>query len=130
MLVSGAGEIVVRHWEGHHLRLRLVEGEGEARGLLWPEVGSTQRALNHIRMGPGHRTIPLIHPESEAVYYVVEGRGELQDLDEGRRWRIEGGKVALVTPATRYRFEAETELVVVGGPCPVDRSLYRRTRGG
>jgi mannose-6-phosphate isomerase-like protein (cupin superfamily) len=128
--VGAAGEVVVRHWKDHQLRLPLVEGEGEARALLWPEMGSTQRALNYIQVGSGHRTIPLVHPGSEAVFYVVEGQGELADLDEGRRKLIQGGNVALVLPGTRYRFEAETNLVVVGGPCPVDTSLYELTKGG
>jgi mannose-6-phosphate isomerase-like protein (cupin superfamily) len=122
--VTPVEQVIVRHWEDDHLRLPLVEGEGDARALLWPGVGSTQRALHHISLAGGQQTVVLMHPDSEAVYYIAKGQGRVEDLDDSRAEDISEGKMVLVTPASRYRFVADSHLIVVGGPCPVDPRMY------
>lgn len=127
---SESPHIVVRRSQGGHLPLTLVEGDGEAVALLWPGVGSTQRALHRLSLAPGSRTIVQLHPQSEAVYFVVSGSGTVVDEDEGSSDELVARKVVFVTPGTRYRFVARTDLVLVGGPCPAEPSLYQRPTGG
>jgi quercetin dioxygenase-like cupin family protein len=62
-----------------HPVLPIVEDEqGEARAIVWPGIGANDRSLHQIRLAPGARTVELAHP-SEAVYYVVEGSGEVTE---------------------------------------------------
>lgn len=122
---GGLRHIVVRHLQDSNPRLPLVDqGEGEVVALLWPGVGSNQRAMHHFVLRAGAKTVPQRHPQSEAVYCVTEGSGTIVDEDLGTSQELAPRRMVFVTPDTRYRFVALEHMVIVGGPCPVDFSLY------
>lgn len=107
-------------------RLDIVEGDGEARAVVWPGTGATLRSLHRIALAPGSRTIALTHP-SETVYYVIEGGGEAVDLDLDETHALVEGAMAHLDPGTAHRLRAgDGGMVVVGGPCPPDPALYER----
>ena len=119
-------QIVIRQLKDEHLPLPIVSSGGEARALLWPGMGSTQRSLHYIRLGPGQESVPLVHSTSEAVYFVMAGRGEVLDLDETKRFVLAERNTFFITPGTHYQIRALSDLVVVGGPCPPDLALYEQ----
>lgn len=104
--------------------LELVEGEGHAHAVIWPGTGARLRSIHRIELAAGSRTIPMRHP-SDAVYYVMEGSGEVLDLDEGVSQSLRPGSMAHVDRGTNYRFGAgDAGLSLVGGPSPPDPALY------
>ncbi len=53
------------------------------------------------------------------------GAGTVRDPEAGTADAIAEGSMVHVEPGTRYRFEAGAGgLVLLGGPCPADASLY------
>src|SRR6187200_1010271 len=50
--------------------LDIVDGEGEARAIVWPGMGAETRSLQRIWLKAASRTVELRHP-GEAAYYVV-----------------------------------------------------------
>jgi mannose-6-phosphate isomerase-like protein (cupin superfamily) len=110
-------------------RLPIVEGEGEARAIVWPGMGARHRSLHRITLAEGARTTALRHP-MEAVYYVVEGSASVVDAENGSRQGLVEGAMVHIGPDTPYRFEASAGVVeLVGGPCPPDPDLYRQLEG-
>lgn len=106
-------------------RLALVEGEGEARALVWPGVGAHLRSLHRITLGPGSQTVRQQHP-MEAVYYLVSGAATAEDEQTRDTHPLRVGSMALIDPGTPYRFVAGSKgAELVGGPCPADPALYR-----
>jgi mannose-6-phosphate isomerase-like protein (cupin superfamily) len=104
--------------------LAIVEGEGNARAVIWPGMGAQLRSIHRIELGAGSRTIAMRHP-SEAVYYVVAGAGEVLDLGDGSTQSLRPGSMAHVDAKTPYRFGAGAQGVcLVGGPSPPDPALY------
>jgi mannose-6-phosphate isomerase-like protein (cupin superfamily) len=104
--------------------LALVEQSGTARALVWPGVGAHMRSMHRISLQRGGRTVPLHHP-MEAVYYVIEGGVEVEDLDSRKRQLVGPGGMFLVDPGTMYRIESGANgSELVGGPCPADPRLY------
>ena len=106
-------------------RLPLVEGEGDARAVAWPGVGSKLRSMTLIELAGGGSTIPLRH-EMEAVYYIISGTGSVNDPDLGESQAIIEGSVVHVDPGTAYQFVSDAAgLKLIGGPCPPDPALYQ-----
>lgn len=105
--------------------LDLVEGDGDARALVWPGVGAAMRSMHLVSLGAGARTRPQLH-SAEAVYYVLEGGGTVGSPGgDGGAMALEPGSMIHVKPGTPYRLEAaEAGLEVVGGPSPPDPALY------
>ncbi len=112
--------------------LPIVDGDGEAHAVVWPGTGARARSLHRVRLRPGARTIPLLHP-SEAVYYVMDGAGTVSDRSTGEAQPLRTGSMFHVDPQTTYVAEAgEDGMELVGGPAPADPSLYESLgrRGG
>jgi quercetin dioxygenase-like cupin family protein len=104
--------------------LAIIEHDGNARALVWPGVGAHMRSMHRISLEGGGRTVSLRHP-MEAVYYVIRGEVEIEDLDTRAQHRVEPGGMFLVDPGTRYRIAAGSDgSELVGGPCPADPKLY------
>ncbi|MGI9491460.1 MAG: cupin domain-containing protein [Geminicoccaceae bacterium] len=104
--------------------LPIVQGDGRARAVVWPGVGASMRSMHHIRLEPSAGTCDQSHP-MEAVYYVMAGSGQVFDPNEGEADPIVEGSMVHIEPGTTYRFEAGPDgMVLLGGPCPVDPSLY------
>ncbi len=104
--------------------LAIVEGNGDARAVVWPGMGARLRSIHRIVLGPGARTTEMRHP-SEAVYYVVSGAGQVLDIGDGSMQPVGPGSMAHIDAETTYRFGAGSEgLSLVGGPSPPDPALY------
>jgi mannose-6-phosphate isomerase-like protein (cupin superfamily) len=97
--------------------LDIVDGAGSAVAIAWPGVGSEFRAMHRLELDAGAATIPLRH-EGEAVYFVVQGRGRAGGV------AVQPRSLFYVPRRSAYRIEADKPMVVYGGPCPPDRSLY------
>lgn len=97
--------------------LAIVDEGGAAVAIAWPGMGSRFRALHRIELRSGGRTIVLRHP-GEAVYFVATGAGRVADS------ALEPHDMVYVPPATAYRFEAQDDMTILGGPCPPDETLY------
>jgi mannose-6-phosphate isomerase-like protein (cupin superfamily) len=108
--------------------LPIIEREGVARALVWPGTGAHMRSMHRISLESGGRTVSLRHP-MEAVYYVISGEVDIEDLDTGTRHRVGPGGMFLVDPGTGYRVSATDGAEVVGGPCPADPALYEQVGG-
>lgn len=105
--------------------LDLVEGAGSARAIVWPGMGARLRAMHRFVLGPGSRTREQRHP-GEAVYAVLSGTGEVHDGD-GEIQTLRQGSMFHVEPSTAYVIVAGPDgLEAVGGPAPVDPTLYER----
>jgi quercetin dioxygenase-like cupin family protein len=104
--------------------LDIVEGEGHAHAVIWPGMGAELRSIHRIELSDGAQTVPMRHPH-EAVYYVIEGSGEVLDMGDGVAQPVRPGSMAHIDGYTRYRFAAGADgLSVVGGPSPPDPALY------
>jgi quercetin dioxygenase-like cupin family protein len=104
--------------------LPIVEGDGEARAIVWPGMGARHRSMHRVRLGAGSRTVALRHP-GEAVWYVIEGAGSVTDGDGGDAQEIVAGSMVHVGPGDGYRLVAgDSGLRLAGGPCPPDPALY------
>ncbi|HEY7632660.1 MAG TPA: cupin domain-containing protein [Thermoleophilaceae bacterium] len=96
----------------------LVEGEGSARALVWPDVGAEFRSMHLILLGAGARTRRQRH-QDEAVYYVLGGSGSVAGE------QLEEGSMVHVAAGAAYVFEAGADgLELIGGPSPPDAGVY------
>jgi hypothetical protein len=103
--------------------LAFVEGIGSAKAILWPGNGANYRTLHLIELGPGARTIKFGH-NSDAVYYVASGVGEIVDVSSRSRHTLIEGAVVHIDREDEYRFETAHGMKLIGGPCPADYGLY------
>ena len=103
--------------------LAIVANRGQAWAVAWPGTGSHHRSMHRIELDPGGETLALTH-KSEAVYFVVEGDGDVEDLFSGTVRALSPHTMLYVPRCSGYRIRAATPLVVVGGPCPPDPDLY------
>jgi quercetin dioxygenase-like cupin family protein len=104
--------------------LPIVEGEGMARAVIWPDIGAQLRSMHRISLAPGARTIPQRHP-MEAVYYVLSGEGIVRDPEHPPEQPVVEGSMVHIEPGTAYVLEAGPEgIEILGGPCPADPALY------
>ena len=110
--------------------LDIVDGDGEARAVVWPGMGARARSLHHLWLGAGARTVALAHP-CEAVYYVVDGAGSVTDANGGETQTLRVGSMFHVDPGTPYVAEAGAAgMELVGGPAPADPAQYAALEGG
>jgi quercetin dioxygenase-like cupin family protein len=97
--------------------LDVVEHGGHAGAVIWPGMGSRWRTMHRIELEPGGATRPFRHAV-EAVYFVAEGSGSIAGLPLRRHHMV------YVPRRSAYRFVAEEPMLLWGGPCPPDLSLY------
>jgi len=110
--------------------LPFVEGPGRMDALVWTGMGAVHRAMHRTALERGGRTVRLCHRGSEAVYFVVRGRGVAVEGDGAAVYPLRAGMMLHVAAGTPYRIQTETEpLVYVGGPCPPDEELYHAILG-
>jgi mannose-6-phosphate isomerase-like protein (cupin superfamily) len=78
-------------------------------------------------MQPGEANVPHVHEQSEDTIFVLEGRGTIADLDNGRELEFEAGEVIHVPAGVEHQVRGDrgAEVVSVGGPCPADFRLLR-----
>ncbi len=102
-------------------------GKGcHARALVWPGMGSIYRSMHHLVIPGSCMTDELVHANAEAAYFIVQGSGRVTDTGSGEPFALRSGKMVHLDAGTRYRFEADDgePMIVIGGPCPPDPSLY------
>jgi mannose-6-phosphate isomerase-like protein (cupin superfamily) len=69
-----------------------------------PTAPVRNQSLAEATLGPGQATERHYHAESEEIYYVVEGSGEME-LD-GERRQVTVGDAVLIPPGARHRIRA------------------------
>ncbi len=115
--------VAVQHADDARAPVRMIAGEGRAWAVIWPGMGAKCRSLHRISLACGGTSVPLRHP-GEAVYYVLGGRGRVEDAAGTAHPLIEGSMVH-VAPRAGYHFQAgDAGLELIGGPCPADPALY------
>jgi mannose-6-phosphate isomerase-like protein (cupin superfamily) len=102
----------------------ILDGEGNAKVVMWPGNGAVVRSFHLISMKEGTSTTPLRHG-SDCVYYIIEGAGAVVDLVTGKRSPLIEGSMIHIDAGDQYRLTATAGgLRVIGGPCPPDETLY------
>ena len=110
--------------------LPLVKGEGEAYAVLWPGNGAVLRSIHVIELKPGDTTRDLSH-RNECVYFIETGEGVIRDLSDDSTQSLIPGSMIHIGPEDAYRIEAgETGMRAIGGPVPVDPTLYKLEEEG
>ena len=105
--------------------LDIVDGDGEARAIVWPGTGAQARSLHRIWLRPGASMVEQRHP-GEATYYVIGGGGWVTDGATGDRQPLREGSMFHVDGGTAYAAQAAGDgMELVGGPAPADPALYR-----
>jgi quercetin dioxygenase-like cupin family protein len=99
----------------------------DARLVVWPGVGAERANMNYVRMQPGEANVPHVHRESEDTILVLEGRGTIGDLANGRDLEFEAGQAIHVPAGIEHQVRGDlgAEIVSVGGPAPPDMDLLR-----
>jgi quercetin dioxygenase-like cupin family protein len=99
----------------------------DARLVVWPGAGAERANMNYVRMQPGEANVPHVHEQSEDTIFVLDGRGTIADLDNGRDLEFEAGEVIHVPVGVEHQVRGDrgAEIVSVGGPAPADFSLLR-----
>ena len=62
----------------------------DARLIVWAGVGAYSANMNYVDMQAGERNKDHVHPESEDTIYVLDGKGSVQDLTNGRPAGVRG----------------------------------------
>lgn len=107
--------------------LPLVNGNGRAFAVLWPENGAEYRTFNVIQMSGGDWTRDLVH-QAECIYYVETGAGSIRDVSDDTAQPLVEGSMIHISPGDCYRLEAsDAGMRLIGGCVPVDPALYQLT---
>lgn len=127
---DGAGGVAVTliqvlHQDQPALMLPLISAD--ARMIVWPGIGAWTATMNYVRMRPGEENSPHTHEESEDTIVIIEGRGSIDDLTNGRTHEFQAGDVIHVPAMLRHAVRANRgeHVVSVGGPCPADLAFLR-----
>jgi quercetin dioxygenase-like cupin family protein len=117
--------IQVLHQDQPALMLPLISAD--ARMIVWPGIGAWTATMNYVRMRPGEENSPHTHEESEDTIVILEGRGSIDDLTNGRTHEFQAGDVIHVPATLRHAVRANRgeHVVSVGGPCPADLAFLR-----
>ena len=103
--------------------LSLVIGDSHAKAVVSPATGAIHRTMNYLSLGGAARTVTFRH-DQDAAYYIISGGGLVVD-QSGDGQSIRAGSMVHVDAGDAYHFAAGPDgLVVIGGPCPADASLY------
>ena len=74
----------------------------EIRELLAHRNSCIQKqSLAEARLPPGASTTPHFHPQTEEIYYLLEGTGRMQIGSESRD--VRPGDAIAIPPGTRHR---------------------------
>ncbi len=123
-MVASPNQISILTFDETCPKLRIIERGGTAAAIVWPGVGARFRTMHYIDLAENGSTISFRHG-GEAVYYVKQGTGAVMDADNGTSNEIIEGSMVFIEPGTGYRFKASSGgIVLLGGPCPADASLY------
>jgi len=106
---------------------RFRMGDGDARRVVYPEMGAKNITLNYIVFGPGQQFPQHEHGESEDVFMILEGSGVLRQADLERP--IKAGDVVYV-PAGEIHgtIAGPNGMVCISCQAPPDPKLYSGER--
>jgi quercetin dioxygenase-like cupin family protein len=99
----------------------------QAKLVVWPGVGARQAQMNYVILDPRESNVPHRHESSEDTIFVIEGRGIVTNIDTGRVQPVEAESIVHVPTGVGHAVTAETRMVSVGGPCPPDEAMLRRS---
>ncbi len=104
--------------------IALINGDGAAWVVLWPGNGARYRTFHILELHPNDQTVDLCHA-ADCVYYVVEGTGNVRDLETDEIQPLVDGAIVHIDAQDRYRLEADDGgMRLIGGPVPADPDLY------
>ncbi len=107
--------------------IRFRMGKGDARRIVYPEMGAKNLTLNYIVFGPGQEFPQHEHGESEDVFVVLEGSGVLKQGDVERP--IRAGDVVYVPAAEVHgTIAGPNGMVCISCQAPPDLKLYSGER--
>jgi len=72
-----------------------------------PTAPVRNQSLAEASLEPGQATERHYHAESEEIYFVVQGAGEME-LD-GERRRVDVGDAVLIPPGARHQIRADAD---------------------
>jgi quercetin dioxygenase-like cupin family protein len=99
----------------------------QARLVAWPGAGAQQAQMNYVILEPRESNVPHRHDRSEDTIFVVEGRGTVSNTDSGTVHPVEAGCIVHVPAGVGHAVTAVTRMVSVGGPCPPDEAMLKRS---
>ena len=73
-----------------------------------PTGGTIQQSLAEATLEPDQETERHYHRESEEIYFVLEGEGQMEV--DGDRRRVAAGDAILIPPGARHQIRAEGPL--------------------
>jgi len=80
----------------------ITKDGSEIRELLAHRNSSIRKqSLAEARIAPGQTTTPHYHPESEEIYFVLEGSGEMRIGDEVRE--VHAGDAIAIPPGAVHQ---------------------------
>ena len=97
-------------------------GQGKTTCVISPEQGAKNITLNYAEFAPGDAFAQHVHPHSEDVIVVLEGKGVIKV--EGKEYPIEAGDVVYVPPGERHGTIAGTAMTMFSCQAPPDTNLY------
>lgn len=97
----------------------------DARLIVWLGTGSETANMNYVWMKAGEANVPHVHDGSEDTIFVLDGKGSIEDLTNGKTYPFGAGQAVYVQPGIRHCVKADrgSDIVSVGGPSPADRAM-------
>ena len=83
--------------------------------------------MNYVILEPHESNVPHRHDRSEDTIFVVEGQGTVSNIDSGTVHPVEAGCIVHVPAGVGHAVTAVTRMVSVGGPCPPDEAMLKRS---
>lgn len=108
--------------------VRIPHPIGDKRVIVWPGVGAKYGSFNFFKMKAGNQSLPHVHDSSEDIFYVLQGKGTIVDLNKEIEYSIEKGCVVFVEPGTRHVIKSlgKTDYADIGAICPPDINMYKK----
>ena len=99
----------------------------QVRLVVWPGVGADVATMNFAILESGEENQPHAHAESDDTIAILEGRGSIDDLTNGRTHEFAAGDVVFVRAGITHKVKADRGVPIVsaGGPCPPDYGMLR-----
>ncbi len=118
---------MIRVFDPSHEGVAVPMISRQAKLIAWPGVGARQAQMNYVILEPRESNVPHRHERSEDTIFVVAGRGIVTNVDTGRIQPLEAGCIVHVPAGVGHAVTAETRMLSVGGPCPPDEAMLRRS---
>jgi mannose-6-phosphate isomerase-like protein (cupin superfamily) len=110
-----------------YVEIPLLKSGKMAKAIVHPGMGAKYGSLNYIVMEPGDENILHVHPNSDDVFYIIQGEGVVVDGD-GDEKSLKAGDVVFVPAGTFHAVKPRgpKTFIGVGGPQPPDVAMLNR----